>query len=130
MCGIGLDPYFGFMHKSHTGFQPLVYDLIEPFRWLVDFSVFQIATNKDHRQKIRLKDYAHSKDGKIVIEYSLIRRFLELLERQFSQERKYEFRHGKKTADGLKSVKEITVTKILVQNLAEFCLGKQTVFWI
>jgi len=38
VCGIGLDPYFGFMHKSHTGFQPLVYDIIEPFRWLVDYS--------------------------------------------------------------------------------------------
>lgn len=22
VCGIGLDPYFGFMHKTHTGFQP------------------------------------------------------------------------------------------------------------
>lgn len=32
VCGIGLDPYFGFLHKTHTGFQPLVYDIMEPFR--------------------------------------------------------------------------------------------------
>jgi CRISPR-associated protein Cas1 len=30
--GIGLDAYFGFNHSFHTGFQPLVYDIIEPFR--------------------------------------------------------------------------------------------------
>jgi len=36
VCGIGLDPYFGFMHHTHTGYQPLVYDIMEPFRWLVE----------------------------------------------------------------------------------------------
>ena len=67
VCGIGLDPYFGFMHKSHTGFQPLVYDLIEPFRWLVDYSVFQIANHKDSRYRIKLKEFAHTKEGKVVL---------------------------------------------------------------
>jgi len=130
VCGFGLDPYFGFMHNTHTGFQPLVYDIIEPFRWLVDYSVFKIANNKEKRNRIKLKDYAHTKDGNIVIEYDLIRRFLELLERQFSQERKYDFRHGKKTINGLKSVQEITIAKSSVQNLAEFCICKITSFSI
>ncbi|QLH03007.1 CRISPR-associated endonuclease Cas1 [Nitrosopumilus cobalaminigenes] len=125
VCGIGLDPYFGFMHKTHTGFQPLVYDLIEPFRWLVDYSVYKIANNKEKRNRIKLKEYSYTKDGTVVIEYDLIRRFLELLERQFSQERKYDFRHGKKTKSGLKSVQEITVAKVMVQNLAECCLQKK-----
>lgn len=66
----------------------------------------------------------------MVIEYSLIKRFLELLERQFSQERKYEFRYGKKTVDGLKSVQEITIAKMTVQNLAEYCIGKLETFRI
>ena len=35
-----------------------------------------------------------------------------------------------KTKDGLKSVKEITVAKIMVQNLAEFCIGKEKFFKI
>ena len=124
VCGFGLDPYFGFMHKTHTGFQPLVYDIIEPFRWLVDYSVYKIANNKEKRNRIKLKEYSFTKDGTIVIEYNLIRRFLELLERQFSQERRYDFRHGKKTKSGLKLVQEITIAKVLVQNLIEFCLGK------
>jgi len=130
VCGIGLDPYFGFMHKSHTGFQPLVYDLIEPFRWLVDYSVFQMANRKDSRKGIKLKEFAHTKEGKVVLEYDLIRRFLEMLERTFQKERKYNFRHGFKTKDGLKSVQEITIVKITVTNLAEFCIGKQTEFRI
>jgi len=121
VCGFGLDPYFGFMHKSHTGFQPLVYDLIEPFRWLVDYSIFQIANNKEKRNRIKLKEYAHTREGNVTIEYSLIKRFLELLERQFQKERKYDFRHGKKTKDGMKSVHEITIVKITIQNLVDFC---------
>ncbi|MCV0399033.1 MAG: CRISPR-associated endonuclease Cas1 [Nitrosarchaeum sp.] len=121
VCGMGLDPYFGFMHKSHTGFQPLVYDIIEPFRWLVDYSVYQIANNGSDRQKIKLKEYSYTKDGTVVMEYSLIKRFLEMLERQFQKERKYDFRHGKKTKDGLKSVQEITIVKTMIQNLVEFC---------
>jgi len=128
--GIGLDAYFGFMHKSHTGFQPLVYDLIEPFRWLVDFSVFQIANHKDSRKRIKLKEFAYTRDGNVVMEYDLIKRFLELLERNFIQERSYSFRHGAKTKDGLKSVQEITIAKIMVQNLAEYCTGKQKEFRI
>ena len=128
--GFGLDAYYGFYHKSHTGFQPLVYDMMEPFRWLVDYTVFRIANIKDHNQRIRLDEFAHTRDGVIVMEYNLIRKFLELLERTFLQDRRYEFRHGAKTKDGLKNVQEITIAKIMVQNLAEFCSGKQKEFRI
>jgi len=130
VCGIGLDPYFGFMHCAHTGYQPLVYDLIEPFRWLVDYTVFQIANHKDSRKRIKLKEFACTREGKVVLEYNLIKRFLEMLERNFQKERKYNFRHGFRTKDDLKSVQEITIAKITVTNLAEYCLGKQTEFRI
>lgn len=62
------------------------------------------------------------------MEYDLIKKFLELLERTFSQDRRYEFRHWTKTLDGLKNVQEITIAKIAIQNLAEYCLGKQIEF--
>jgi len=128
--GFGLDAYYGFYHKSHTGFQPLVYDMMEPFRWLVDYTVFRIANIKDHKQRIRLDEFTHTRDGIIVMEYNLIRKFLELLERTFQSERRYGFRHGAKTKDGLKNVQEITIAKITVQNLVEYCLGKQKDFRI
>ena len=50
------------------------------------------------------------------------------MERNFQKERRYESRYGAKTKDGLKSVQEITIAKIVVQNLAEFCIGKQKEF--
>ena len=128
--GIGLDAYYGFYHKQHTGFQPLVYDLIEPFRWLVDYSVYKLANSANNGQAIKKKDYAHTREGFVVMDYNLIFRFLELLERTFQKERRYAFRHGRKTKDGLKDVQEITIAKIAVTNLVEFCLGKKPNFSI
>jgi len=128
--GIGLDAYYGFYHKRHSGFQPLVYDIIEPFRWLVEYSVYKLANSITTNQTIKLKDYAVTREGKVVMDYNLIKRFLELLERTFQKERRYEFRHGAKTKDGLKSVQEITIAKIAIQTLADNCIGKQKEFSI
>ncbi len=124
--GMGLDPYYGFYHKHDTSFQALVYDMIEPFRWLVDSTVYSMANIKDHGSQIRLKDYTHTKDGFVVMDDSLLKRFLEKLERRFQSERKYEFRHGVKTNNGLKNVQEITIAKVAIQNLAEYCSEKQS----
>ncbi len=128
--GVGLDAYYGFYHQNQSGFQILVYDMIEPFRWLVDYSVWRIAQSDVKGYRINLKDYARTREGVVVMDYSLVRRFLELLERAFRKERRFEFSHGKKTSDGLKSVQEITISKIAVTNLADFCIGKRTSFEI
>ena len=48
----------------------------------------------------------------------------------FRRTRKSDYKFGLKTSDGLKSAQETTVAKIMVQNLAEFCLGKQSTFLI
>ncbi len=127
--GMGLDAYYGFYHKQHTSFQPLVYDLMEPFRWLVDSAVCKMSDAKS-KNRISKKQYAYTRQGNVVLEYDLIRNFLELLERNFQRVRRYEYRQGAKTKDGLKSVQEITIARIMVQNLAEYCLGKQKEFRI
>jgi len=127
--GIGLDAYYGFMHKNHTSFQSLVYDMMEPFRWLVDCAVWKFSSQKS-ANRISQKQYAYTREGNVILEYDLIRKFLELLERTFQKERRYEYRHGAKTKDGLKSVQEITIAKIMVQNLADFCNGKSDEFRI
>jgi len=128
--GVGLDAYYGFYHKTHSGFQPLVYDMIEPFRWLVDYSVWKLCGDHNKGHTIVKKDYARTREGNVVMDYSLIKRFLELLERIFQMERRYDFRHGMKTSDGLKNVQEITISKISIQNLAEYCIQKSTRFEI
>lgn len=123
--GVGLDAYYGFYHKTHSGFQPLVYDMIEPFRWLVDYSVWKLSGLHNKGHILVKKDYARTREGKIVMDYVLIKRFLEILERTFQMERRYDFRHGMKTSDGLKNVQEITIAKIAVIHLADFCIGKR-----
>jgi len=126
VCGYDLDPYFGFYHKRHGSFPSLVYDMMEPFRWLVDYSVYVLANFRIHRS-IRKKDYAYTKNGLVVLDSNLIRRFLEILERKFQKERRYAYKFGAKTSDGLKSVQEITVAKSVIFNLIKYCTAKQSV---
>jgi CRISPR-associated protein Cas1 len=125
---LGLDSYYGFYHKPHSSFQALVYDLIEPFRWLVEYSVFKLANHQNHEQSIKKKDYTWTREGKIVMDSDLIRRFLELLERTFQMERPYKFKHGLKRKDGMSMCQEITISKIYITNLVEFCHRNEMVF--
>ena len=123
--GLGLDPYYGFYHKADTSFQALVYDLIEPFRWLVEYAVYKLAGETNHNQPIRKSGYAWTREGRIILDTELVSQFLELLERKFQSERPYKFKHGIKRHDGLSMCQEITIAKILISNLAEFCMGKR-----
>ena len=118
--GLGLDPYYGFYHKPDISFQALVYDLIEPFRWLVEYSVYKLAISQTKGQYIKRKDYTWTRDGNVVMDSDLIRRFLEVLERKFQAERPYEFKHGLKMEDGKSMCQEITILKIFVQKLVNF----------
>ncbi|MGH2612857.1 MAG: CRISPR-associated endonuclease Cas1, partial [Rhabdochlamydiaceae bacterium] len=122
--GFGLDPYYGFYHKTHSGFQPLVYDLIEPFRWLVEYSVYKMANLQNYDHSIKVNDYTWTREGKVVMDSDLIRRFLEILERKFLAERLYKFGHGLKREDGMSMCQEITISKIYIQNLINFVITK------
>jgi CRISPR-associated protein Cas1 len=119
--GFGLDPYYGFMHKTHNSFQALVCDLIEPFRWLVEYAVYKLAVEEPkHGRMIRKDEYAWTREGKVILDSGLIRRFNELLERKFQSERSYEFKHGLKRKDGMSMCQEITIAKISIRELAEY----------
>ena len=67
------------MPKNHTSFQALVYDLIEPFRPLVEYAVFKFCQRNQIRYP-KKREYAHTKDGTVIMETALITRFLEKLE--------------------------------------------------
>jgi CRISP-associated protein Cas1 len=121
--GVGLDPYYGFYHANHTSFQSLVYDVIEPFRWLVECAVWRLSEAKS-KHRISKKQYAFTREGNVVLDSELIRIFLEMLERVFQKERRYDYKFGLKTKDRLKSIQEITITKVLIQDLSEFCISK------
>lgn len=43
---VGLDPTVGYVHELHHSKMPLVYDLQELFRWVIDLSVIQMLEEK------------------------------------------------------------------------------------
>ena len=49
IVGIGLDPYYSFYHKNHESFQSLTYDVIEPFRWIVEKTVYRLGNAKNKK---------------------------------------------------------------------------------
>jgi CRISP-associated protein Cas1 len=47
---LGLDPAIGFLHELATSKTPLVYNIQELFRWLIDLSVIQLLEEKHLRK--------------------------------------------------------------------------------
>lgn len=129
--GLGLDPYYSFYHKNHESFQSLTYDLIEPFRWIVEKTVYRLGNAKNKKLQIKKTDYhKHNKSGMVLLDTELVKKFLEMLEVDFRKTREYVRRNGMKKENGLSNCSEITIVKISVQNLSNFCNGKQTIFKI
>lgn len=46
MNAVGLDPTIGFLHALAPSKEPLVYDIQELYRWIVDLSVLQLLEEK------------------------------------------------------------------------------------
>jgi len=129
--GIGLDPYFSFYHHNHESFQSLTYDMIEPFRWLVEKTVYRLANAKNHALQIKKKYYIkHTKSGMVLLDTELVKKFLEMLEVDFRKVREYDRNNGVKKINGLSNCAEITIAKISIQNLSDFCVGKKQEFKI
>ncbi|MGQ0638296.1 MAG: CRISPR-associated endonuclease Cas1 [Nitrososphaerota archaeon] len=49
------------MHKTHTNKAPLIYDLQEPFRWLVELSVLKIL----YKKKVTKSDFITTDEGNV-----------------------------------------------------------------
>jgi len=58
---VGLDAYVGFLHENYNNKASLVYDLMEPFRWLVDITVVKIAL----RRLVKKKDFIETNEGNV-----------------------------------------------------------------
>lgn len=76
---VGLDPTMGFLHELKDGRDSLVYDLMEPFRWLVDLSVIQLLEEKKVKKasfivtenyNIRLREAAKPLIEKIKVNFN------------------------------------------------------------
>ena len=131
IVGIGLDPYYSFYHKNHESFQSLTYDLIEPFRWIVEKTVYRLGNAKNKKLQIKKNQYVkHDKSGMVLLDTALVQKFLEMLEVDFRKTREYDRRNGMKKKNGLSNCAEITIAKISIQNLSDFCNRKSMLFQI
>lgn len=125
IVGLGLDPYYSFYHKNHESFQSLTYDLVEPFRWIVEKTVYRLGNAKNKKLQIKKDSYIkHAKSGMVLLDTELIKKFLEMLEVDFRKTREYTRKNGMKKENGLSNCTEITIAKISIQNLSNFCNGK------
>jgi len=111
---LGLDCFVGFYHKNHPSHLALVFDMIEPFRHLVDRSVFEI---QDH---IRKKDYAFSSEGVVMLSNELKKKYIDLLSTIFDRKRSYKARTGIRRMDGYQRMEEITIMKMKCIELRDY----------
>ena len=92
----GLDPSLGYLHEDKPATTPLVYDLQEPYRWLVDLTVLRMVLSRTFSWK---DFYFSGDDFRLRIKPPLLDRYADLLREQFNSRVTY---GGKRLAwDGI-----------------------------
>ena len=87
--------------------------MIEPFRHLVERSVFEI------KDLIRKKDYTFSVKGTVVLSRELKQRYIDLLSTIMSRKRLYKARTGIRRKDGNQKMEEYIIIKMKCFELKE-----------
>jgi CRISP-associated protein Cas1 len=108
---LGFDCYVGFYHRNHESHLALIYDIIEPFRHLIDRSVFEI------QDQIRKKDYIFSRNGIVVLSDELKRKYINLLSTIFDRKRPHKARSGIRRKNEFQMMEEITIMKMKCSEL-------------
>lgn len=87
--------------------------MIEPFRHIVDRSVFEI------QGEIRKKDYVFSRQGIVVLSDELKWKYVDLLSAILDRKRDYKARIGIRREDGYQRMEEVTIMKMKCIELKE-----------
>jgi CRISPR-associated protein Cas1 len=82
---VGLEPYIGFIHKTYTNKAPLIYDLQEPFRWLIELGVLKLILGN----KIKKSDFINTDQGNVRLRPTATKLLLDGIAEQFSTETKH-----------------------------------------
>jgi CRISPR-associated protein Cas1 len=81
----GLDPNVGVLHEQNPSKAPLVYDLQEPFRWLVDVAVISAL----ERNIFDKKDFVRTENYNIRLRPDGVRKLMTELITQFTHRVRY-----------------------------------------
>jgi CRISPR-associated protein Cas1 len=112
---VGLDYSIGFLHEINQSHTPLVYDLQELFRWLIDLSVIELLEER----KIKKSDFIITENYHTKLRENTAKMLIEKINGNFNHKIQY------------KNKKRYSYQNILhdkVQQLANFILDKQKYF--
>ena len=85
---MGLDPIIGFLHEMNPSKHPLVYDLQEPFRWLVDTTVVESLENREFKKS----DFFRTDNYALRLKPEAVKKLLNRLREAFNSSVKYQGR--------------------------------------
>jgi len=109
---VGLDYSVGFLHEINQSHTPLVYDLQELFRWLIDLSVIELL----EEGKIKKSDFIITENYHTRLRENTAKMLIEKITQNFNHKELY------------KNNKRYSYQNILhnqTQQLVNFILGKQ-----
>jgi len=112
---VGLDYTVGFLHEINLSRTPLVYDIQELFRWLIDISVIQLLEEK----KIKKSDFIITENYHTRLGEDVVKLLIEKINSNFNA--KYNFKNGKNYSYQI-------ILQDNLQQLANFIIEKKKKF--
>jgi len=91
---IGLDVSIGYLHEIAPSKHPLVYDLQELFRYVIDYSVIELLETK-----LRKSDFITTENYHIRLKPNTAKLFIEKIKNNFNQ--RYEFKNKQHTPENI-----------------------------
>ena len=113
--GIGLDYSVGFLHEINQSRTPLVYDIQELFRWLIDVSVIQLLEEK----KIKKSDFIITENYHTRLGEDVAKKLIEKINSNFNS--KYNYKNRKQYSYQI-------ILQDNLQQLANYLVGKKKEF--
>jgi len=112
---VGLDYSIGFLHEINQSRTPLVYDIQELFRWLIDVSVIQLLEEK----KIKKSDFIITENYHTRLGEDVAKLLIEKINSNFNA--KYNYKNGKNYSYQI-------ILQDNLQQLANFVIDKKKDF--
>jgi len=112
---VGLDYSIGFLHEVNRSRTPLVYDIQELFRWLIDVSVIQLLEEK----KIKKSDFIITENYHTRLGESVVKLLIEKINSNFNA--RYNYKNGKNYSYQI-------ILQDNLQQLANFIVDKKKEF--
>ncbi len=110
--GVGLEPTVGFLHEARQMKYPLVYDLMEPHRWLVDTTIIECLEYESFSKK----DFYRTDDYVLRLRPEAVKKLIATLQIKFNSTTRYRNKY----------FGWATVMRLKCQELASYILARRS----